>query len=115
MNVRRLKKLLKIGETILRKNLPMGFNAEGFDCGSYACWGGYYCRQTRGGQKMRNLDVLAAHFDIPFQDVTQVLGVSWATDAPDEAGHPGPAARAELAKRINTLRSMLAPQKEPSR
>ena len=68
----KLNFLLNIGQRILDERLPFGWMAECFDCGTYACWGGYYSR-FYGGERIQLMQEFADHFSITDRQVVSLF------------------------------------------
>jgi hypothetical protein len=124
MSLQRLQALQRVAENLL---MPPHTNTLGFakwECGTYACLGGHYERQT--GVRIidndlnapylwtTNRDRLADHFGITTEEANSLFW-SDTVDEPFSCRYPGKNAYAELEARLRKLNELISERQVPSR
>lgn len=106
MNVENLTKLYEVGQKILRERLPIGFGE--WDCGTFACLSGWYGRECELHPADAAIEY-ASIFGISDTDGDQLFNL--ASDVHGVKQHPadvpGPAAYAELERRMEYLADLI--------
>lgn len=129
MSIENLKKLLATGERLLKEPHADTLGFDSVDCGTYACFIGWYVRDHGHPELVRptssanllyiNSGAVEKHFDLDEHDADQLfLAVCDLNDYRDEqsgerplderADTPGPEAYVELERRVGILRELIS-------
>jgi hypothetical protein len=109
-----LRALLDVGERIVASKRPFAFGA--YDCGTYACFFGWYRREYPSANVSTNhsTEEALSHFGLTekeantlFEEVWSLTGINY-KDSPADFIPSSKEAYAELTKRLDYLRELIS-------